>query len=414
MRLNNLNLIIKHIFVILTTLGVLFLTFQTSLLKISPVSGTIDTKQVRTLGADYRSYYYASKSFLTGDNVYIESSRRDQIVKRALDSFIYPPLMTTIFVLPSLLPFNISYALFTVFSIILFILSIYLISKILPRSKTFFWLVVLSFFLSPILVLHLDRGQTDILIILLVVSSLISLLKKESYLSGVLIGIAGALKITPLIFLPYLFIKDKRSFWTSIITIVFTSCFFGLDIWMNFIERFRTFSIKISSGNLSNSLIGVFHNDSTAQYLSHDGAMIIYYLLIIIPLCIIFTYIYINRKSDKTILLEYGVLSVFMIIVPSISWAYNGVHSIILLAGYWSFRFDNTLSKKLYFLFDVFAYILISQPVLSILIREYPIYHVFSLRPLIYLCFVGLFIYILINKYRKNLDTTTTAQNMLK
>lgn len=385
----------KYIFVILTTLGILFLIFQATVIEINPVSGVIDTSSSRINGGDYRSYYFTSKHLLAGDNIYFTEKQNIKYPQEPTDAFVYPPLMAALFAPLSVVPLKDSYFVFTVLSVIIFLLSVYVLSRKVPQSNFFFWLSVIAFLSSPILVLHLDRGQTDIVILLLLICSLVTFLEKKSVSAGILVGIASALKVTPLIFLPYFFLKDKKAFWSSIITLSTFSVFFSISAWADFLERISSFAGNVSSGNLSNSLLGVFYNRYVSDYYSYGEASLFYLCIIIIILGVTFFSIYKNKDLIKFTLLEFGIVSTFMMIIPSVSWAYNGVHSLFLLAGYWSIRFNGSLNKWTYFIFDILVYLLLSQPILSPLVRDYSIYHIFSLRPLIYLCFVALFIYLI-------------------
>jgi len=393
----------KYIFVILTVLGILFLTFQVAIWNSNPFSGVIDTSSARTIGGDYRSYYFTSKHFIAGDNIYFSSQQSIKFDQEQVDTFVYPPLMAVLFVPLGLLPFFGSYLFFITLSILLFLLSVYFLSRKLPNSNSFLWLSIVAFFSSPIIILHFDRGQTDIVILSLLVASLWLFLKKKSVLSGVLVGVVASLKVTPLIFLPYFFIRDRKAFWSSVITIAVVFACFRINIWADFWERFRGFAGSVSSGNMSNSLFGVFYNKNFFDYYSYDAALLVYLCVVALVLITTFFFIYKNKIPSKFVLLEYGIMTTFMMILPPVSWVYNGVHSLFLLATYWSVRFNGSLNKWTYFFFDILVYLLLSQPLLSPLVRNFSIYHIFSLRPIIYLCFVALFIYLIhkekINEY---------------
>lgn len=392
-----MNFFRKYIFIILTTLGILFLFFQATIWGISPLTSFLDKQSIVPAGSDYKTLYFGGKHLLLGDNVYFSSKQKVTFFQAPLDDFMYPPLLAAFFVPFSLLPFTYSYFLFMAISLVLFLFLIYFLSRTLQKSKSFFLLAIITFFSSPIFLASFYAGQSDILILSLVVASLFSFIQKKSILSGILIGLAALLKLTPLIFIPYFFIKDRKAFWSSLITIAAVSVCFRVDVWIDFLKRVSGFASTCSSGNGSNSLFGVLYNKYTYGFFSYDTFHIIFLCTVALILGITFFFIYKNKDSSKSILLEYGILSTFMIMIPPVAWIYNGVHLLILLVAYWSIRFKGILNKWTYFLFDIFVYLLISQPVMSPLIRNYAIYHIFSLRPIILLCFVGLFIYI-INK----------------
>lgn len=385
----------KNIFAILTVLGVLLLIVQALFLSINPFSGVIDLSSGWNFGGDHRSYYFAGKHFLAGDDIYYSDLQVIKFAGEPQQSFVYPPLMAVFFVPLGFLPLFSSYIFLSVLSITLLFLSLLFLSKNLPKSKLFIFWTSVALLSSPILALHMDRGQTDIVILFLVAASFLALFKKKSIFSGILVGLAASLKVTPLIFLPYLFIRDRMAFWSSVVTIVVISACFGVDVWVEFLARIHDFSNSVSSGNLSNSFLGVFANKYLFDYYSYATISLACAGVLLLILSFTFFFIYKNSAAQKFVLLEYGVISTFMIIIPSVAWAYNGVHSLFLLAGYWSIRFNGSLNKWVYFFFDILVYLLISQPLLSPFVRDFPIYHIFSLRPLMYLCFVALFIYII-------------------
>lgn len=390
-----MDFIRKYIFVVLTALGALFLFLYFVFGGINPLSGVIDTSGSSVVGGDYRSYYFAAEHFMAGDNIYFSEKQNIKYPQEPEDRFVYPPLRAMLFIPMTFVPLMSSYVIFIVLSVVIFLLTIYFLSKELPNRRRFLLLSFIAFLASPILVLHFERGQTDIIILFLVVASFLALLKNKSILAGVFVGIATSLKITPLIFLPYFFIKDKKAFWSSVVTIVAVFTCFSGSVLIDFFQKIRDFSSGVSSGNLSNSMAGVLNNNFVSEYFPHSFLMPTYIGAITMILVATFFFVYKNKVIGKFTLLEYGIMSTFMMIIPSTSWAYNGVHSLILFAGYWSVRFNGSLSKWWYFFFDILVYISMSQPLLSPLLRDFPIHHIFSLRPLIYLCFVALFIYLI-------------------
>lgn len=385
----------KYIFIILTVSGLFFLALQVTVGGGGLFSGTIDTSSARVLGGDYRSYYFASKHLLAGENIYFSNQRNIKFDQEPVDTFVYPPLMAVFLTPLSLMNLVTSYIIFTVLSVVIFVWAVLLLSRKLPKSNIFFLVAVSAFSVSPVIVLHLDRGQTDIIILFLLIGSILTFLKKKSVLTGALVGVAAALKITPLIFLPYFFLKDKKVFWAAVGTLGAIFVLFSPGVWGDFFTKIHSFAGGVSSGGLSNSLLGVFYNTSVSDYYSQGTASLVYIYAAALLLGVTFFFIYKNREGDRFTLFEYGILTTFMMIIPPVSWAYNGVHSLFLLAGYWSIRFNGSLNKWGYFFFDILVYLILSQPLLSPLIRSFPIYHIFSLRPLMYLCFVALFIYVI-------------------
>lgn len=393
-----------YIFIILTALGSIFLIFQFFIYGPPALSGVMDTT-FKDAGYDFHSLYFGGKRMVIGDNLYYAEKQEYKNVHEIPGIFVYPPLMAAFFAPLSYIPLQQSFLFFDFLSLVIFFVLLYRLS-----SKDFLnnpWFIVLSiavFLLSPVLLLHLERGQTDILVMSMVYLSLAAFQKNKSVFSGFWIGIAASLKVTSLIFLPYFFLKDKNAFWSSVVTIILSSLFFKFDIWFDFFKKFGTFVSNYSSGIVSNSLFGVFRNHYTESYFSESSLHLVYLFVVAVILFAVFIFFYLSRGSRKYQLYEYGILTSLIIIIPSVAWIYNGVYSIFILASYWSIRSRNDLNKLLYFIFDIFAYILLAQPIMYSHLRDFGIYHIFSIRPLLYLCFITLLIYVMLKEYLKEND----------
>lgn len=380
----------RYIFIILTITGAAFLFLQLLMKGPIALSGVVDTT-FRNPGRDFNSLYYGGRRMLVGDNLYFTEKQLLKTTEETPGAFVYPPLMAEIFVPISSIPLKQSYLVFDILSFgILFLVLYKFSSKEVLDDRRFFIVSFLVLILSPILILHLERGQTDILVMSMIYMSFVAFLREKSIWSGFWVGVAASLKVTPLIFLPYFFLKDKKAFLSSLATIILFSIFFRFEIWVDFLRKLKIFSGGFSSGIASNSLFGIFHNHYTEYYLSASSLHLTLLSVVALLLILIFTFIFLVRNSRDYILREYGILSSLIIIIPSVAWLYNGVYSIFILAAYWIIRSKESLNKWTYFVFDILAYILLSQPIMSTLLREFAIYHIFSLRPIIYLLFIVL------------------------
>ncbi len=379
----------------------LFVIFQSIIMGISPISGAlvgVDSGPDRKVGLDFHSYYYSAKHLHGGDSLYFAEKQKLHFEKELKNFFVYPPLMAVLFTPFSYFQFELSFLLYTVFCIAIFIVTIILLSESLYEKRVFSAVVLFSFFSSPLLIMHLDRGQTDVIILFLLTLSYISLRNDRNITVGILIGFAASLKITPLIFLPYLFLKSKKAFLSSIATIAIVFLIFPLNYWQEFFEKIFAFSTSISSGIFSNGLLGVISNRYTAAFISPEVSRYIFFAIISIIIMVTFIVFFKsinNEKSKELIIVDFAILSSLMIIIPPTSWVYNGVLLSLLFAGYWTIRFSKFLGKRMIILFDLLGFVLVSQLTFSPIhpfIRSLDLHQLFALRPLIILAFIVLFL----------------------
>ena len=73
------------------------------------------------------------------------------------------------------------------------------------------------------------------------------------------------------------------------------------------------------------------------------------------------------------------ITSIFLL--PNISWLYNGVYLLILLAGWWCLREKNLLSPARSIAGDILMYLILAQPVLLPFFQAVPGSLLFVLRP---------------------------------
>lgn len=341
-------------------------------------------------GADFNNFYFAAKRLMAGENFYFIKNPA-QIFPGELPGgslrFVYPPLLAYFFVPFSFFNLNTAFYLYTFFSVCLLLFSIYLFSRLFPERKPFFYAAVALLLFSPIVWFHLERGQTDIVVLSLISGACAFLIKNHLKSAGLLIGLAALFKFTPLIFIPYLFLKNKKAFWSSIATLVVGSLIFGVGWLKYFFLALKSFAGGfISSSIFSNSLAGVFYNRLTRLYLPFEATHKIYFILVLILITVVFVLLYRrlqanNQSSPEYVLPEFALLSVGLILLPNISWLYNGVHLLVLLAAWWCLRRQNSLSRIQSVTGDILIYLILAQPLLLPFFQTVPGSLLFALRP---------------------------------
>ena len=172
------------------------------------------------LGVDSAVYRAGSLTLLHGQPLYdtMELSTEPQWAKLP---FTYPPAAALIFVPLALLPVQLAWTLITLVSIAAMALSIRIAIGTLPlpsadgprwwaspaRSTIVFFLVF--FALEPVW-RTIFLGQINLILMALVMLDILVIGARGSRWGGVLVGVAAAVKLTPLVFLGHLFVTGRR------------------------------------------------------------------------------------------------------------------------------------------------------------------------------------------------------------
>ena len=192
---------------------------------VAALSITLVTALCLWFGCSYQDdfhVYLAGAHDLFSGTLYSQSTRGEL--------FTYPPFAALLFVplerLPSTIAAQVLWALLTEAALLgLLILSIRAACPDLPRRSRRLWALGLSapaFFLDPVL-LAIRHGQVNVLITFLVVWDLVGArrLGRKTVPLGVATGLAAAIKVTPLIFVPYLVLtRRSKAAWCCIGTFV--------------------------------------------------------------------------------------------------------------------------------------------------------------------------------------------------
>ena len=343
-----------------------------------------------THGADFNNFYFAAKRLVAGENFYLVNDPAQSLpgeLAGGATRFIYPPLLAYLFVPFSFLSLNTAFYIYALFTVALLSASVYLLSRLLSGSKMFLYATTALLAFSPIVWMHLERGQTDVVVLFLLTAACFLLTRGCFKSVGLFVGLAALFKFTPLIFIPYLFLKNKKAFWSSIITLIAGSFIFGIGWLKYFVMALGSFAGGfISSSIFSNSLAGMFYSRLTRAYLPFEATQKIYLILVLVLVAAAFVFLYHSLKRDNKndpeyVLPEWALLSAGLILLPNISWLYNGVHLLILLAAWWCLREKKLLSPVRSVAGDVLMYLILAQPVLLPFFQTVPGSLLFVLRP---------------------------------
>ncbi len=175
--------------------------------------------------SDFHDYYTASRLFYDQKDLYninaLESLREEvkledlfkaenlkklEALKGNLGTYIYPPLFAFLLIPLGFLNYELAATIFTLINFSCLLLSLFLITKLIPIKNIFsilFFTIAVNY---RYLESHVSNNQVAFILILLI---LLSLLIKNDALSGILLSLAIIIKITPGIFLFYFLYKRQ-------------------------------------------------------------------------------------------------------------------------------------------------------------------------------------------------------------
>ncbi len=189
------------------------------LIAVAAAAAVFVAHGIAFVGVDFDVYYGGTSAMLDGLPLY------DFATPVSNAPFTYPPFAAIVFVPLTLLPLPLAAACWTLISVVAMQASIWLLLGMLGvrepvrrvRLTALIGLAMLP--LAPV-AFGLWTGQINLLLLVLVI---VDLARSPGRFRGVALGIAAGLKLTPLIFIPYLlFTRRFREARTAALTFVAT------------------------------------------------------------------------------------------------------------------------------------------------------------------------------------------------
>jgi len=178
------------------------------------VAGVVSWAINWRLGVDSAVYRSGAVALLTGEPLYDHMSLSAEPSWARLP-FTYPPTGALLFIPLALFATQISWGLLGALSVLALALVVRVAIQNVPTrpawmtpARTTVVVTVLALGLEPVW-RTLLLGQINIILMALVVVDVL-LLKRSRHFGGVLVGIAAAVKLTPLIFVPHLWLTGRR------------------------------------------------------------------------------------------------------------------------------------------------------------------------------------------------------------
>jgi hypothetical protein len=221
---------------------------------------------------------------------------------------------------------------------------------------------------------------------------------------------AALFKFTPIIFLPYFFFKNIKVFLSSVLTIAIGSVVLNVHNIISFFQALLNFAGNTYSSSIfSNGLFGVFYNRLTKELFTFSTSKSVFMVAALLIVAGFFYYLIKNIRSyqkasvsqDKNnvlTMMEFAFLLSIMILLPNLSWIYNGVYLLFMVVAYWLVRERGLVVRAQ--LWDGLLYLILAQPLLLGFFQQLPLSVIFALRPVyILIFFVFLFrVYLKLSK----------------
>lgn len=352
------------------------------------------------IGNDFNTNYYAAKRFFTGDslvNTDLQAHKYPfELTTGNHSRFIYHPFSALFFLPFSVMPYNTAYLSFMVLSIFAFLGALFIISQFLESPESFLKVALLLSFLSFPMWALIARGQTDLLILFFLVLNFYFFIKKKYYLSGSFLALAALFKLLPIIFLPYFFFKQKKVFISASIGIVAGSLLVGIDRVKGMLDSLSFFSQTYSTSYFNVGLFGFFYNKLTEKLISFNNAKSYYLILLFLvfaALLFVYRKVILNlakQVNTDMVLMEFGIISAIMVLLPVVSWAYQAIYLFFIFAAYWNIRFKNHLKNWKIIVMDTMLFLILSELALFKSFQQPPLSILISLRPIFILAFIFL------------------------
>ena len=299
-----------------------------------------------TCNTDFTVFTEAARDVAQKKDIYQRS-----YLESGKDYYKYSPAFA-IFMIPlSNLHKHISVPIWYLFVFIFFVSSIYFTKKILiadnqkkALSRTFYFLGILMslrFLLSVV-----QRVQSDCLVLILLSLFMLALFLKRDALAGISLASAAMVKLTPLIFLPYLVWKKRfKALWAwgaAVLFYVFVPALYvgwarNLEYLKNWLMVHQKnppdYILWYKNQSLLSALSRFLTKDSQVGILNLDsrGVFIIFIILAAVLFGLIF---FCTRKAKSensgfSYLVEFSSVLICMILFSPLAWKHTFVHLII-------------------------------------------------------------------------------------
>ncbi|MGB2697050.1 MAG: glycosyltransferase family 87 protein [Candidatus Zixiibacteriota bacterium] len=255
----------------------------------------------------------------------------------------------------------------------------YLLMK--HRSPPPFFYLLSLILIARFFLREIELGQTDFLQLFLIFSFFIFLEKERKVVSGLFLALSVMIKLTPLVFIPYLLYRKRFStvFWSLAFILLFfsvPSLVYGiggnialLKDWYGFMSLS---SPPLLANDMNQSIFGMFYRFLTpsayqVNFVSLNPGLV----NIMIYMIVVGAYVYLlflnrfSRKAQSSLLhckeiVEYSFLLIFMSLFSPLGWIQNFSSLVLAFMVLVYYTLKTSFKDKLVNTLLIFSFILSS------------------------------------------------------
>lgn len=302
---------------------------------------------------DFKTQYFVPNLVFGGVNPYAGGAN-------LFTPQVYPPTSIFFFSLFTILPFQIAPVVYTIFSILSLLLTLFLLSKNFNAKFLSFEFLILSSlsFISFPVKFTLGMGQVNLILLMFITLSLYFLEQKKKLLSGIVIGFPIVIKLFPWLLPIYFFLKLEKKIIIGILTTIFISIFLVIlfiskNIYLEFLNIFPSLLNSWKLDYYNQAISGLIGRSFGVGKLSSSLKILISVILTSITFIVLFF------KKTKSYPLIFGILITLNLIINTFSWQHHFVFLIIPFFACF-FAIKKLKVKKYYFTGLIFSYFLVS------------------------------------------------------
>jgi alpha-1,2-mannosyltransferase len=283
------------------------------------------------LGVDSAVYRTGALTVLRGDSLYDPLAIGVDWVPDL--PFAYPPVAAILFFPLTVLPHQVCWGVLAALSVLALggVLRVSMPSEAISRWPSAMPLTLLAVFALEPIWRTLALGQLNIVLMAMVVLDVLVL--KGSRVSGVLVGVAAAIKLTPLIFVLHLLLTGRRAdAFRAMGTFVALNVFAGLLLPS---DTVRFWSVALLDGNdaTTNSWIGNQSLNGIVQRFAGQGSATLLIVGILCLLCLATSGVLVHRLHKRGEHLGALLVTAFCgLLVCPVSWTHHWVWVVPLVA----------------------------------------------------------------------------------
>jgi hypothetical protein len=314
---------------------------------------------------DFPSYYLAAQRLLRGADIYggyrEEAARTLGIADYFIDTAVTPPTFAVVTIPLAFFPYPVAWGIWQVLSLVALGLSLFLaVREARLRYSWVGWAalgcVVLLF---PPLTFHLLYAHTELFVLLLLTGAWLAFRRGREVPAGILIGLAGAIRVYPLFLL--VFLLQRRS-WKALLAALgsglglaaLAAVMAGPSSYLRYLEVLRSEVPKLYPLQGNCSLWGTMHKVAVLWPALGAQPLVRDILAAAFSLGIVLLTLWLARRQAPTLPAldrAYGLYIAGALLASPLSWIYYQVllylPAVFLLAAPWRGKHPRALPALL-------------------------------------------------------------------